>query len=553
MTAFPSLINVSSLDGSNGFRVHGAGVYGYTGISVASAGDVNGDGFADLLVGSCDAVLDQPAVGSHEVIGNGYVVFGSASGFGADLDLSSIDGSNGFKVSDSVLSQTRFVSVSSAGDVNGDGFADVIVCTYRAGGDYTYVVFGKAGGFDANIDVSSLDGNTGFAIFGTPGDWLGGSVSAAGDVNNDGFDDLVVGAFAADANGTDSGAAYVIYGSMPDTAVARTGTASDNRISGGDYNDTLTGLAGNDTLHGNDGNDTLMGDAGADHLSGGSGNDRLEGGIGRDVLLGGDGNDTFAGGGGNDTLKGGAGHDHLYGGLGNDRLVGGANADSLHGGDGNDTLFGGGGHDSIDGGNGFDRASYYFSSAGVSVDLTTGLGSGGAATGDTLSHIEAVTGTAQFGDTITGLDGVDISFNGAGGDDSLTGLNGNDSLFGFNGNDTLLGGIGNDLLNGGSGLDSLVGGSGNDSMTGGSGADTFVFADGFGNDTITDFSGADAEKIDLSGVSGIADFTDLVANHLQDHGSFLVIVDGTDSITLEGVTMSHFGDGLAYSANDFIF
>ena len=83
----------SSLDGSNGFKLSGVAVNDETGFSVASAGDVNGDGFADLIVGAHCA--DPNGTNS----GASYVVFGKASGFAANLDLSSLDGSNGFRLS----------------------------------------------------------------------------------------------------------------------------------------------------------------------------------------------------------------------------------------------------------------------------------------------------------------------------------------------------------------------------------------------------------------------------------------------------------------------
>ncbi len=340
---------------------------------------------------------------------------------------------------------------------------------------------------------------------------------------------------------TGSGADDLRGGSGAD--MFNSGAGRDN-LSGGTGNDTLDGGTDSDTLHGGGGNDRLLGGAGADSCSGDFGND---------LLQGGDGSDTLNGNGGNDILRGDAGFDHLDGGDGNDRLAGNGDADTLSGGDGNDSLFGGGGADNLDGGAGFDQTGYYYSAAAVTVDLGTGHGSGGLADGDTLSGIEAVFGSNQFGDTLIGRAGVDVGLHGNGGDDSLKGLSGNDSLFGDNGNDTLIGGSGNDHLDGGKGADRLVGGSGNDLMTGGGGSDIFVFADGFGNDTVTDFSGNNPEKIDLSGVSGITSFTDLVANHLEDHGTFVVIVDGTDSISLNGVTMNHIGTGLAYSAGDFIF
>ena len=216
-------------------------------------------------------------------------------------------------------------------------------------------------------------------------------------------------------------------------------------------------------------------------------------------------------------------------------------------------LFGGGGPDHLNGGNGIDQTSYYYSAAAVTVDLSTGHGSGGLASGDTLSNIEVVFGSDKFGDTLIGRAGVDVGLHGNGGDDFLEGLNGNDTLFGDNGNDTLRGGFGDDVLNGGKGGDQLIGGGGNDKLIGGGGPDTFVFADGFGNDTITDFSDHNGEKIDLSGVSDIASFTDLTAAHLEDHGTFVVITDATNSIRLDGVTMNHFGVGHAFSDDDFIF
>ena len=108
---------------TNGFRLIGVDEDDVSGSSVSSAGDVNGDGFADLIVGA-----PAPRRRRDDGEGESYVVFGKASWAGTpSLDLATLDGTNGFRLIGIDADDFSGHSVSSAGDVNGDGFDDVIV------------------------------------------------------------------------------------------------------------------------------------------------------------------------------------------------------------------------------------------------------------------------------------------------------------------------------------------------------------------------------------------------------------------------------------------
>lgn len=197
-----SPFDLSNLDGSNGFVLEGIKDNDDLGEAVSSAGDVNGDGLDDLIVGAPGA-------------GKSYVVFGRNGGFESSLGLADLDGQNGFAL---VGDANVGASVSGAGDVNGDGIDDVIVGGSRSAPDGTatgasYVVFGSSAGFDSSVALSELNGENGFAIAGTTAnEGVGTSVGSAGDVNNDGIDDIIVGAARSNADdGSDN--SYIIYGS----------------------------------------------------------------------------------------------------------------------------------------------------------------------------------------------------------------------------------------------------------------------------------------------------------------------------------------------------
>ena len=209
------VLDLGALDGTNGFILTGVDAYDNSGISVSSAGDVNGDGYDDLVIG---APFADP---NGDNSGESYVVYGGANapGTGGVLDLSTLNGSNGFTLTGIDAGDRAGRSVSSAGDVNGDGYDDLIIGADRAdpNGDSsgeTYVVYGGASapGTDGVLDLSIL-GTNGFILTGIDaGDYSGWSVSSAGDVNGDGYDDLIIGALYADPNGDRSGETYIVYG-----------------------------------------------------------------------------------------------------------------------------------------------------------------------------------------------------------------------------------------------------------------------------------------------------------------------------------------------------
>jgi Ca2+-binding RTX toxin-like protein len=351
-SGFAATLDLSTLNGANGFRLDEASGYGSAlGYSVSAAGDVNGDGFADLLVGD---------VGSRYTSSASYVVFGKSSGFSSALNLSALDGTNGFRLSNwSVTREYTGRPISTAGDVNGDGFDDLIIGAskstfYNNYAGSSYVVFGKAAGFPAALDLSSLDGNNGVRLDGTT--TSGRSVSAAGDVNGDGFDDLLVGADGADPGGKPgAGFSYVVFGKASDfTATFSLHSLNETNgfrldgVAAGDHSGTSVSAVGD--INGDGFADLLIGADGADP------NGKTNAGASY-VVFGGNftGAVTKLGTAGNDTLAGTTAAERFVAGQGNDTLTGGGGADVFYGGAGNDTLrVPGLGFQRADGGSGFD-------------------------------------------------------------------------------------------------------------------------------------------------------------------------------------------------------
>jgi len=179
--------------------------------------DFNGDGIADVLVG----------VGFDGTIAGAAYVF-----YGSTLLASSIDASSAsVKLVGETLEDYFGLNVSGAGDVNDDGIDDIIIgAPYEeeggANAGAAYVFYGS-GNLDVSINASAADVKL---ISEDGGDNLGYRVSEAGDVNNDGIDDVIVGAKSEGTGGTNAGAAYIFYGG--NLAASINASAADVKIVG---------------------------------------------------------------------------------------------------------------------------------------------------------------------------------------------------------------------------------------------------------------------------------------------------------------------------------
>jgi hypothetical protein len=185
-TRAPADVNVDAL-GAQGFAI--AKQDEDAGFSVAGVGDMNGDGRDDVAVAEADD-------------GRAWVVFGDAST--APVDLGAL-GARGFGIEPLTRPDDGIDQVAAAGDVNADGRPDLVLGAsgedlgHHAGG--AWVVYGSAS--TQTVRFSHI-GNRGFHIRGRPGDELGTSIDGAGDIDGDGRADLAL--------GSSDGAAYVVFG-----------------------------------------------------------------------------------------------------------------------------------------------------------------------------------------------------------------------------------------------------------------------------------------------------------------------------------------------------
>ena len=423
-------VNANSI-GSGGFHITGASANNQAGGSVSSAGDVNGDGWGDLIVGAQYAQNN-----GRTNSGSAYVIFGHSGNF-ADVDLANL-GSAGFRIDGAVDWGFAGSSVASAGDVNGDGFSDLLIgepgfqipspsgVTPRYAS--AFLLLGHAGGF-GNLDLASAGSSA--AAFGdaTPFIDVGYHVAGAGDVDGDGFGDILFG-----APGFTDGAAYLLYSQSIGGALYRGTTLAD----------TLRGTPDNDSVYGYGGNDRLFGNAGDDTMIGGAGNDLIDGGAGTDL-----------------AVFNGTRSQYVIGVLGDQALIAGP--------------------DGIDRLSGIENVQF---SGAAPVGLGT-LGSAG------LFTIAGGLGAGfRVPDLYSGpVNRLQTQLLGSAGGDLAIGTSLNDFFNLLGGDDAVQAGAGDDVIDGGTGSNFLTGGAGRD--------DFFLDGRGLGTtwSTITDWQAGETLSV----------------------------------------------------------
>jgi len=535
-----------------------------------TGGDAEGDRLVSIenIIGSAHADILRGDSG-HNVIEGGAGDDVLESHGGGDI----LDGGEGFDIA-SYEWATAGVTVNAVlKTVTGAGAGDVLLDIEGYRGTRFNDIFSGSGGHDW------FDGGDGDDIF-------MGSVRGDTLIGGAGFDTINHGSSTAGVTmDMENGLGY---GGFADGDVF----SGIERVIGSRHADTFIGSAAIEQFDGGDGDDVFRGHLAGDTVNGGNGTDTLDF-SGRDSSIyvdiatrkTADGTlftsiEKFVGTDYNDYFYGTTGNEILIGGAGNDTIEGMAGADHMEGGDGGDTLV------------------YRRSDAGVQVSLSTGVGTGGHAQGDTFDGFEHLIGSA-FNDSLVGTTGKNNIWGGSG-NDTIDGRGGGDWIFGEAGNDTIRSraeGWGNNILDGGDGWDTvnydlslvdglvinldtglttngvpqfsdtlvsienvtgsnqadtitgsnganiLDGGRGDDILTGLGGYDTFRFTGpGFGNDTVCDFQdGVDR----IAFVGNAKGFGDLAFEDLED--ACVITVGGAGSITLAGM------QSFMFSADDFTF
>jgi Ca2+-binding RTX toxin-like protein len=530
--------------------------------------NIIGSAYGETLVGDSGDNIIEGGLGNDTLNGNtgsdtaSYT--NATAGITVSLGLGTAQNTGGAGI-DTLSSFENLLGSAYNDTLTGDAGANIL-----NGGTGDDLLIAGAGGADTLIGgtgtdtASFVDAGTAVTITingsGTNSD--GAAVTLTGIENltgstyndtltGDNLDNLIIGGLGDDTingmGGSDTvsyaAAAATVTVNLANTGVNVSGGAGNDSLSnieniiGSVYADTITGDGAANIIEGGAGADTMVGDSGSDTAS----YEHSDAGVSVTV------NATSGNTGGHAAGDSLSGFENLTGSAFNDTLSGDLNNNVLSGGAGDDLLLGGAGADTLYGGTGSDTASYQGSTAAVSVNLTTGVTSGGHAVGDTLSSIENLIGSS-YNDSLYG-DASNNVINGGLGSDTLYGYAGNDTLDVQTGRDTAYGGDGDDLFYVDSqgtvaneNLPTLVNGENNTSWAYG-GGDTIKLFNLGGSYSLTTLAGVTnyMEILDIrDGSSTDLSIVSLDVRNFVDGGNASQIwikADSGDSIDLSGLTL----------------
>jgi hypothetical protein len=217
-------IALANLTMPNGFKIAGGARLDLSGCSI-SVGDVNKDGYDDIIIGASSA----SPLGRSQA-GESYIIYGKSGGF-TNINLGTLSSNQGFSVNGSNSYEQSGTAVSYLKDVNGDGYGDFIIGApdaipgLRSPSGESYLIFGQNSFTNIDLSTSVKTANV-LRINGAIGDYSGYPISSAADMNGDGYYDIIIGAPESPPNNT----VYVIFGS---SNLASTGTSLSSSSTGG--------------------------------------------------------------------------------------------------------------------------------------------------------------------------------------------------------------------------------------------------------------------------------------------------------------------------------
>jgi Ca2+-binding RTX toxin-like protein len=531
-----TLHSVDGIRGTNLTDYYDATGFGTNSTNAGSLGTFNnfdGQGGDDYITGNTNTRLQYTnALAAVTVDITNGLAYGTAAGDVAGVGTDHFTGVNaamGSMFDDTLLGGSgndQFTGLAGNDFINGNGGFDTAIynnLTYTTAGISVDMTGGTVTGLDGSVGTDTLR-----SIEGVQGTFFADTYNAVNfgsgaNVGNNGTFNQFEGMAGDDAI-TGNGNTRVLYGNaaaavtidlaagtghgtvVGDAALVGNDTFSGvNSASGSAFDDTLSGAGTNDSFVGMAGNDFIDGRGGVDTAIY---NINTNNGINVDMASGVvTGLDSSVG---IDTLRSIEG---IQGTNFNDTYVatGFSNGSTNAGSNGTFNIFqGNGGNDTITG-NGNTQLQFTNATAGVNINLSTGIVSGNGSVGT---------------DTITG--GV---FN----------------VLGSNNGDAIIGTASADTLNGNAGNDTINGAGGNDTLTGGVGADTFVYSIGGGADIVNDFNRGEGDKIDVTGVPGIFELSDIQSHASQQGLNTVIDFGGGNTITLNNIAVG------SLVATDFVF